>query len=371
MFSALIIDDPQFTGVRLAMAGWEDGLLLRRHEDACWAPEPADPGFPLVPILARAHDGSDLARVRDSIPADLLLLAAPFPEWQWTALWMFRHNPFARQLCESSPNLFWLVLDGWQQRPEPEVDALFRLPRTDLVRFATGQHAHRRHLAFLQKFRAERRDRPSLEALRAGLSNDDVVRFYAHARTVTPRMVTTALKHRPLLGLAAFADAARRGEDAINDCAMYVRDIGRMSVADPTDRIRAARTLEALGRLHDLQELEYRERALHQPPLDPEAPFPRPPFPSTETIVALRCPRELAEEGRHMRHCAAAYAPVCAAGRNVLYRVLAPERATLELVRGLGMGGWRVGQVKGVRNARVSTETWDAVEAWLAGHRVH
>lgn len=61
----------------------------------------------------------------------------------------------------------------------------------------------------------------------------------------------------------------------------------------------------------------------------------------------------------------ASYAYDVAEGRSYIYRVLEPERATIEL-RPLPTG-WTVAQLYGPDNARVAPKTRKAVTTWLKG----
>ncbi len=101
--------------------------------------------------------------------------------------------------------------------------------------------------------------------------------------------------------------------------------------------------------------------AVNQP--GEERPLPPPPFPGTEAVVPLTTTFDLVGEGLRMRHCAGSMAGAVAAGEVFLYRVLAPERATLAIEQ--GDAGWRVRDLRGRWNQDVAASTWDAIEAWL------
>jgi hypothetical protein len=53
------------------------------------------------------------------------------------------------------------------------------------------------------------------------------------------------------------------------------------------------------------------------------------------------------------------------AGRQYIYRVLAPSRATLALGKGRD-GHWRISQLAAAGNRPVPRATWIAVELWLS-----
>lgn len=60
------------------------------------------------------------------------------------------------------------------------------------------------------------------------------------------------------------------------------------------------------------------------------------------------------------------YAERIRQGRSTIYRVLAPERATLEIRR--CERELRVGEFKLACNAEPDARSWDAVREWLARH---
>jgi len=91
--------------------------------------------------------------------------------------------------------------------------------------------------------------------------------------------------------------------------------------------------------------------------------FPPPPFPGTETILALDSPGLLIDEGREQRHCVAIKAEEVASGQMYVYRILAPERATLSIIR-TGTG-WALGELRGPANRPVAEQTKQFVNNWF------
>jgi hypothetical protein len=95
-----------------------------------------------------------------------------------------------------------------------------------------------------------------------------------------------------------------------------------------------------------------------------DAVFPEAPVPATATIQPIRNARELAREGHTMHHCVACYGQSVLEGSHYVYRVTAPERATLSIAR-RSDGSWGVSDLRRACNERVSPETEQAVAAWL------
>ena len=64
-----------------------------------------------------------------------------------------------------------------------------------------------------------------------------------------------------------------------------------------------------------------------------------------------------------MRHCVISYAQKMAAGKCSIYKILSPERATLEIdTRG---DTPKIEQIKLYRNGRPASRTLEAVEKWF------
>lgn len=97
--------------------------------------------------------------------------------------------------------------------------------------------------------------------------------------------------------------------------------------------------------------------------------IPRPPLPGTDSIVPLTTILQLKKEGQDQRNCVGSYARRVSQRETYIYKVLAPERATLAIVRTSG-GTWRVGELRCAGNTDVRAQTRKAVQAWLASHSV-
>ena len=96
-------------------------------------------------------------------------------------------------------------------------------------------------------------------------------------------------------------------------------------------------------------------------------PFPDPPLQGTADIQALSEPRAVLEEAEAQHNCVAGFIPDIRDRKCYLYRVQAPERATLSIVPTRGRGGWKIGELAGACNVDEKPETRDAVLHWLQG----
>ena len=89
--------------------------------------------------------------------------------------------------------------------------------------------------------------------------------------------------------------------------------------------------------------------------------FPPSPLKETKDIEYISNVSDLLEEGLVMRHCVGEFVYQALRGNVFIYRVHAPERATMAVQRSAD-GAFRIEQVKLYRNGKVSKETWLAVK---------
>lgn len=92
-------------------------------------------------------------------------------------------------------------------------------------------------------------------------------------------------------------------------------------------------------------------------------PLPKSPLPDHPDIRSLRNSKEVGEEGEEQGNCVLSLLPEFLAGKKVIYRVLAPERATLTLYK--KDEKWQIDALESSWNQPVSSKTRDYVQGWL------
>ena len=100
-----------------------------------------------------------------------------------------------------------------------------------------------------------------------------------------------------------------------------------------------------------------------------ERKYPTPPFKGSDAIEPISTRRELFEEGFDQKNCIYSYDEDIVAGRYYVYRVLAPERATISLTKESNGRGrrkvWRIEEIKTRANNPAGWETIDVVNDWF------
>ena len=105
-----------------------------------------------------------------------------------------------------------------------------------------------------------------------------------------------------------------------------------------------------------------RRWAIKNPPQT--GPIFVPPLEGTPTIQPILSESELAQEGMEQNHCVASRLKPVREGKVFIYRVIAPERATVAIVRGPS-GQWVIQEIRLRFNQEASPSTLKNVNDWL------
>ena len=97
--------------------------------------------------------------------------------------------------------------------------------------------------------------------------------------------------------------------------------------------------------------------------------YPVAPIAGTENIIPIRNSKELLREGDKQHHCVASYHHDIMAKRSYIYKVVKPERATLEICT-RSSGQHYLNQVMLSYNRRPSKETLESIYAWIESRKL-
>jgi hypothetical protein len=310
-----------------------------------------------------------------TIPRDVREVICRFSSRHWHMLaFIARCGKPAFDLAVSNPALAYALASNWVfhspavKRPLRSARALLAPGRSqrDILEWLgfPRTEAARKMLA---KMAPKSVGIEALLYLRQGMGDAGTLKLLSHLPRINagalrlatdPRLVTLAAPS--LLEQVALNPA----DDERAVSGFMLRDCAGMWHALHPDR--NPRSIARLDRLTDLHEELIEEVNKRRPPR-PRIPFPEPPLPGTPEIVPLTNSEELEKERRAQRNCVAYYADRIATGEHVyIYRVLAPERATLSVV--LKSGRWVQEELSLKGNAKPSEQTKNAVRSWLANY---
>lgn len=279
----------------------------------------------------------------------------------------------AAQLQQTAPTLLWLLIGrqqilGW---PDRHVHSLLRSSRVQILRAVCGV-GYRSALKWLARIELRSADlndfNTLITALRAELHRSP----WAQAESIPIYWIRAALEHLELQSSPAFNSYCTHsrldGEDFVAQLrqdtrfwqdALRVADMLR--IRDAEVALSRSRDFTAIRRLHDRWTDKLNQRQAQV--VDGPTLFPPPPVPGNDEIHPITSLEDLQAEGRLMHHCITIYQPKILARESYIYRMLVPERATIELkIEGNMI---RVGQISLAYNAIPSDSTQAAVSSWL------
>ncbi|EGB15657.1 hypothetical protein DND132_2454 [Pseudodesulfovibrio mercurii] len=372
---------------------WEQGLVLERREPVAVGPVQLRlPGLPPAGAAGPANAAMawrppeavpDLTLVSprhfsDCYKSDYFLRAIPrpyraavepFTYMQYSVLRLLRLSPYGLQALRTAPVLTWLLavhMGRGNLAPEAAAELLGQRQNRivaavfgedsgvtkNLIRKITGcrftPHDHEVLTVFLGSARLARALRHCAACPLPGLGP-----FLRHPEAVELNAVRALFGRSPFrVGLAQKTAATYR--DAM-------RFGAALGLADPYARLKRAPDLETLGALHDRWSRRLEEKLENE--RVPNVRFPPPVIPGDAAIRYIDNYRDLKREGEELSHCVVHYAEDVLAGTSWIYRVMKPERGTLELKR-TGRTAY-VNQFFLACNALPSPESQRKIDEWV------
>ncbi|MCK5726854.1 MAG: PcfJ domain-containing protein [Thiotrichaceae bacterium] len=116
-------------------------------------------------------------------------------------------------------------------------------------------------------------------------------------------------------------------------------------------------TISALEKIHERWTIK-RDKKVY---------FPQPPIKGSKYIIPITNSHELIDEGRAQHHCVAGYKDEIVNGRSYIYKVLEPERGTLQVLI-LANNKYARAQFKLSCHQSPSKETIRIIDQWINGN---
>lgn len=301
---------------------------------------------------------------RSFIPEALAKACEEIPGRQMTMLMLLQASPAAAELAQgnralafalSHPEFFrerYSTLQGAAivaKRRQKEIAAWLGFPETDSA------------VKTLSKLAGASIFKHSLMALRFVLESPEAKKILSHLPRINAGVLgfVTDEELRGIVPMPLLMEVAEKKEedmsaqsaDVFYRCVRMTRELG--------EAVRHPLSIDKLDDWHRETWVKWVEK---NPPL-PKT-FPKPPIAGCPTIQPILDANGLIEEGKHQSNCVGCYANRVRAGQTFIYRVLAPERATLSIVLGHG-GQWVIEELKLRSNQACSHLTKKHVTDWL------
>lgn len=301
------------------------------------------------------------------IPREARILAARFPQRHWHVLQLLNRCGLpAYELAEDCPALAFLIANNWVFGPRTAwtmrtARRLVRIRRRDALRWL-GFPGHEAAARLMRRIPSRSVTVQRALYLRDALKDDLVQSLLAHVPRINASVIRIATDPR-LRDAATPRLLTELGQDRREDrrsvlarrlleVIWYRQLFSQVPATYGTVRGIAADHEEMIHAFQTSGVEHLRTFTL-----------PPPPVSGTASIVPVRDVVELVREGRDQHHCVATYTLAVVRGEMYIYRVLAPERATLS-IRRCGTC-WEIDQLEKACNQPVSPETWGVTNEWL------
>jgi hypothetical protein len=377
----LYVDFRKLFATCLRITAWNKGLSVDRWNEVLqnWQTEEWDPGIP-VPFLPYGQDFC-LEQFFSEIPTEVLRIISPFKWRQFVLLRMIRHCPETLELLQSNPVLTWFCADAIAKSevPAPKAREIIMAKRRDICAFV-GLPATDSMVKILSRIKAEEYTQTLFDDLKKVLLQNDKIlklRFLPHIPAIEIYNLIGhfdytywCLSTRDRAGTTIWETLSENNEFDVYRLWYDSTNCARnLLIADPIKRLTKCKSIEALRALHDKWSNLYNrvdtKHRIEQFFQDHRTySFPPPSLPGDADIVPITTIKELLDEGKDMHNCVGSYAEKVLYGECYIYRVLRPQRATLEISDTGDMH--HICQLKLAQNGEPSPETWAKVRYWFA-----
>ncbi len=370
------IDIRSSLDVYLKYTPWKNGLNIYRRQNAQWEPEHRDPDLPLV---SEAHVNSPDLPVYHfikQIPENVRSRILSFNYLQTTMLQLTARSEKAMELFYDIPILLWLIAEKYHQQnwTLEKCDIVLGKKRKSILKeiLNTGTKAD---VKFLKKIKLMYGETDELAVIKTAILEGKQGGHLKHWHTI-PVQIIALLQRFPNLSEASFLRVIAtkmydRIADGISDsyriCKLW-DDIYHMGSVLNIENLPAilnqTKTVDALLNIHDrwMERLHRKETIISR-----GKSFRPPPIPGNKNIYPILTFEDLLAEGKFMHHCVGGYVNKINSGDSYIYRVLQPERATLEIIDH-GRHA-RIGEFRRLYNQSPSNRSYLNVTDWLDNYK--
>ena len=361
-------------GFQVRLRSWNEGGGVELKDGGRWTRNDDAFDFPIVSgDVCDLEPTHPVRAYHDALPPDVTRVLRQFSSLQCRLLHVIGQFAESAEMAGSAPILFWLASNMLGPAPSrADVRRLYTRRRV-LILELFCEASSRSHLKFLSKIREFSYSLKDLELLRRILNDCDFLKKVRHYRQINWPVLKVFYAQRYVMDLGCAKDCL--AADSCRDAFRYlykvcrdIRDIRMMckmlECENPERQVLATKSAFQIRGLRDkiAKDLSKRERETiiaHYGEV-----FPPSPLKETKDIEYISNVGDLLEEGLVMRHCAGEFVYQALRGDVFIYRVHAPERATMAVQRSSD-GTFRIEQVKLYRNGKASKEALDVLQRWI------
>ena len=373
---------------RLRVRPWEEGCRVEYLQESGSLRPGKNPWIDALdeidlPVFSTRLTGGDLshpiARYTATLPPDAAEAVAVFPSSRLVLLRICASSERGRQLLHTQPILLWLAAPSLLRHANgsPErLHDLLGLRRRELLTLACGRNSQSL-IRILGKIIPPKAAQTQRELVLDILTSEENTKILRHKRDISWASLNVInrwkehIADKVIHSILASDMSAQEMETALASLEGIRKDTVRLGqalrITEAQRVVQTCASRQQLLHLHDLWTERLNNMREFAKKAKLSAPFPPPPIPGNAHIQPIITESMLLEEGRILRHCVGSYAASVRKGECYIYRILHPERATLEIGPN-GQGGSALRQIKGYCNAKPGPGVMELVHQWLHQH---
>ncbi len=365
----MIIDTRPWLDRQVLITNWALGIQFYQKNDNNWEPECIDPGFALI---TREHLENKSAPIYDylkQMPNWVIDDVKHYEYRQFILLKLISLYPSSRDIFNHSPNLVWLAcIESMKCHwTLDELVNILHYKRENIVKklFVRGS---KKLVRFISKIKLYEGNQNEYKLIQTCLSNHGLINSFSHWKII-PVQALIVVSHFPNLVKTSLLDELIDDQQSLikqkvlfSRIATIVEDIDNMAemmeVTFPATYYLAFRTKQEVERAHD--QLVARFNLSDKVSLKGVTTFPACPLGTIlgqdDELIQITNSFELSTEGREMHHCVGGYVRQAGKGECYFFKVLSPERGTLQL--GIRDDKFSILQFKLACNKTPSEASW-------------
>ena len=391
---------PDFTR-QFMITSWNSGMRFYLKTDEGWLEEDIDTGLLLVSDENIGMKKEPISVFLKQMPSELIALAKPYRYRQFSLLQLIAQHPQLFDIFKHSPNLFWMLVVEAENRAwsKQELVEILQQKRELIIKKIIDIKCKKR-VRFVQKLIFYRYIRCEFELIKKALKTDKIVTAFEHWKSLPIQAIPVGTEFPYFLETHILENEIDVAKSIMSQQRKFwkykavIDDIARMAESmgtELTDRYKSHLHSEiTLNRLHvnwiirfnhsnefiqyllaqgnennvnqaviDNQIISSRDKNLHVEKLL----FPLCPLGDSTSIVQIKNNFELFAEGLVMNHCVGSYTSDALKENSYFYKVLSPERATLQVVA--NHRNFNIKQFKLRFNKKPSALSYQAAYEWL------
>ena len=366
------------------LSSWNQGLKCYFKEDKTWKQESVDSGFTFISDDNEAQEDDPVSIFIQQIPGDVASLIKPYHYRQFIMLQLMSQNPKLIDVFKHSPTLFWMVVAEAAERKwkDPEIVRVLHLKRTMIIEEIIGKSCAKA-IKFIEKIVLKSGDINEFDLIKKCLLDLPLIESFLHEKSILIQVLSVAQKKGCFINTKILRNEIEPKKTSRSQLIKFrkyeeiIRDIERMAQLLnrplPVNYFKNYTSEEALNRLHNNWITRYNGSQIYQDRVierdqrfleksgvtekEQAAPFPLCPLGDFANLIQIKDYSGLNKEGIQMKHCVGSYFQRAFSGSAYYYKLLSPERATVEIK--MNLEKVTVTQFKLKGNKKPSQESYD------------